>query len=71
MCSMTNERNADAATNAGSSAPTRSDAPPNPYFNWPEAGSTTEQFMSDGDWAALTAEWLHLRHNYYNGEFNT
>ena len=49
----------------------KSDAPPNPYANWPEAGSTTEQFMSDGDWAALTAEWLRLRHNYYNGEFNT
>ena len=62
---MTNERNADVANDAENSAP------PNPYANWPEAGSTTEQFMSDGDWAALTAEWLHLRHNYYNGEFNT
>ena len=62
---MTNERNADAANDAENSAP------PNPYANWPEVGSTTEQFMSDGDWAALTAEWLRLRHNYYNGEFNT
>jgi uncharacterized membrane-anchored protein len=62
---MTNEPNADAANHAENSAP------PNPYANWPAVGSTIEKFMSDGDWAALTAEWLRLRHDYYNGEFNT
>jgi hypothetical protein len=65
---MTNEPNADAATSAKSSAPTRFDAPPNPYFNWPAVGSTTESYT---DWAQLTAEWLKARHDFYEGEFNT
>ena len=65
---MTNEPNADAADTARKLAPRRSDAPPNPYFNWPAVGSTSE---AETDWAALTAEWLRLRHDYYNGGFNT
>ena len=39
-------------------------APPNPYFNWPAVGSTTEFYMTDGDWAALTSEWLRLRQEW-------
>ena len=42
----------------------KSEGPPNPYFNWPVAGSTTEFYMTDGDWAELTAEWLRLRQEW-------
>jgi hypothetical protein len=34
---------------------------PNSYDNWPPVGSTTEQQMQDGDWAALTADYLERR----------
>ena len=65
---MTNEPNADAVPHAAIDAPPTFSGPPNPYFNWPPVGSITE---SQADWAALTAEWLRLRHEWYKGAFNT
>ena len=35
--------------------------PPNPYDNLPFPGSTTEKYMEQGDWAALTADYLRRR----------
>ena len=35
--------------------------PPNPYDNLPEVGSTIEFYMTDGDYAALTADYLRRR----------
>jgi hypothetical protein len=35
--------------------------PPNPYDNLPFPGSTTEKYMEQGDWAALTADYLKER----------
>jgi hypothetical protein len=42
--------------------------PPNPYDNWPEVGSTTEFYMTAGDWALLTADYLRRRTDWLQHE---
>lgn len=38
--------------------------PPNPYDNLPEVGSTTERFMTCGDYALLVADYLRRREEW-------
>lgn len=38
--------------------------PPNPYFNWPEVGSTTEFYAPESFWTELTAQWLRIREEW-------